>query len=225
MSVSVEQYNSLVDRIARLEALVQTNWDADFMPARGPIATPQPPQTIAAEDEDEAPLTGALNLLIVPAATHEKALTNCVYFNTGNEADSDTQYLAYSRNMYIMKAVYDPTLPVGRIAVGLFNRLNASLPMNMIRNFFKMGVEGASPSTSLTVKLEKVNRSVDGDDGALPSVEDVHRCLDGLSIGGLRTQHNEIFVVTKANGAVYKATVRDATAGIVRAVTEIIVRE
>lgn len=224
VAVSVEQYNSLVDRVAHLEALAQANWDAGFTPARGPIATPRPTQPVKAAGEDETPLTGALNLRIVPMATTEKALTNCVYFNTGNEIDSGAQYLAYTRNMYIMRAVYDPTLPPGTIETGLFTRLNAEMPMNCKRNFFKMGVDGAEPCRSVAVSLARVGRPVDGDDGAPPSIEDIRTCLNGQSIDDTGARRTQIFVVTKPNGVVYKATVNEAIPGILTNATGIVVR-
>lgn len=217
MSVSVEQYNSLVERISRLEALAQTPATANLTTQRI-----QPVEAEAEDEDNEAPITGALNLRVVPMSRTEKALTNCVYFNTGNEVDSGAQYLAHTRNMYIMKAVYDSTLPPGTLETGMFTRLNAELPMNCKRNFFKMGVEGAEPCRSLTVEMTRVGRP---DDGAPPCVEDVHRCLYGQLINDTRTRNTQTFVVTKGVGseAVYKATVREATPGMVTAATDIVV--
>jgi hypothetical protein len=136
MSVSLENYNALVERVARLETLIESKWDTMFTPAKGPIAPPsQPPQ---APQEKTFPGGGNILMRVRPATT-ERADQNCIYFNTGKEEDSTASYFAHTRNMKLVRAVHDPTLEPGTLQANMFTRLNLELEIDKVLDFLKMG--------------------------------------------------------------------------------------
>jgi hypothetical protein len=212
MSVSVEQFNALVERVQRLEG----RWDAGFVPAQGPIAPPRPVQAPQAVEPTPA---GAVSLRVLPMRSTERALSNKVFFNTGNPIHEDIRYLAYSRNMYMLFAEYDPTLAPGTLETNLLNRLNASLPLDEVCHFYKMGgTEDSTPCKVVHVQLTKVHET---DATAGPSVDDIRLALQGHFIEDTRS-YKQAFVVCKENVA-YKATICFSKPGLFTPATEVLI--
>jgi hypothetical protein len=212
MSVSVEQFNALADRVQRLEG----RWDVGFVPAQGPIAPPhvaEPPQAV------EPTPAGAVSLRVLPMRSTERALSNNVFYNTGNPEFTGTRYLAHSRNMYMLLAEYDPTLPPGTLECNVLNRLNASLPLGEVCHFYKMGgTEDSTPCKVVHVQLTKVHET-DATTG--PSVDDIRLALEGHFIEHTRTQ-KQAFVICKENVA-YKATICFSEPGLFTSATEVLI--
>ena len=136
MSVTLEQYNQLVERVARLESLVGANWDTGFTPAKGSIAPPKPEAPLQKEEKFPG---GGNTLMRVTPADHLRVTKNCIYFNTGKKEDSTVTYFAHSKNMKLVHAVYDPALEPGTLQANMYTRLNLELPLGDICDFLKMG--------------------------------------------------------------------------------------
>lgn len=210
--MSVEQFNSLVERVQRLEG----RWDAGFVPAQGPIASPRPVQVHQAVEPTPA---GAVSLRVLPMRSTERALSNNVFYNTGNPEFTGTRYLAHSRNMYMLLAEYDPTLAPGTLETNLLNRLNASLPLGEVCHFYKMdGTEDSTPCKLVHIQLTKVHEA---DVTMGPSVDDIRSALEGHFIEDTRT-HKQAFVVCKDNVA-YKATICFSEPGLFTSATEVLI--
>jgi hypothetical protein len=211
--VSVEQFNALADRVQRLEG----RWDSGFVPAQGPIASPRSIQVPGAPEPTPA---GAISLRVLAMRSTERALSNNVFYNAGNPEFTGTRrYLAHSRNMYMLLAEYDPTLPPGTLEANVLNRLNADLPFGEVSHFYKMGgTEDSTPCKVVHIKLTKIRET---DTTADPSVDDIRVALEGHFIEHTRT-HKQAFVVCKENSP-YKATICFSEPGLFTSATEVLI--
>ncbi len=133
MSVSLEQYNALLERVERLEAAVgSVAWDASFTPVTGGFA--QPTKTSQAEDRPVTPLHGDYELLVTGARTTDRGAENCVFWNPGPLGGSaqvpQECYLIVRKGSgtnKIVLAKFDPTVKEGTVETGMFTRLNCEL--------------------------------------------------------------------------------------------------
>jgi hypothetical protein len=214
MSVSLEQYNTLVDlmtrlveRVTHLETLLDSDWASRFTPAKGPIA---PPSRVEFSKEEEQFAAGGHNLMQVLAATEEGKVKNCIFFNTGKEEDSKVKYFANTKNMKLVKAVYDPELEPGTLRANLLTRLNLDLPLNEVCDFLKM----AGPVACSKVVMRVASMAV-FQVNTIP-VDDIKKYLDGVFVNSNRDN----FVV-RANGA-HAKVLEISGEGIITKDTEIV---
>jgi hypothetical protein len=132
MSVSLEQYNALLERVERLEAAVSATsaWDSSFTPATGEFAQPTKPSQ--AEDRHVTPLLGDYELLVTGARTTDRGAENCVFWNPGPSRGPVPEecYLMIrkaSGTNKLVVAKFDPTVKEGTVEAGMFTRLNCEL--------------------------------------------------------------------------------------------------
>ena len=206
MSVTLEDYRKLAERVERLENFLHS-WESSFTPAKGPIAPPSQP----APPKEEKNFPGGGNTLLeVLAATPESAVKNCIYFNTGKEEDATVKYVAHSKNMKLVKAVYDPELEPGTLRANLLTRLNLDLPLNEVCDFLKM----AEPVACSKVVMRVASMAVFQVNTL--SVDDVKKYLDGVYVNSNRDN----FIV-RANG-VHAKVLEISGEGIITKDTEIV---
>lgn len=223
MSVSIEQFNALLERVARLEAVVSATWDASFTPATGGL--PSPPAIVEATQENvlvQNDLSGCdYALTIRGSSTTEHAKANYARWNpvVGKTSSETLRYLRRVKDdgrESILTVKCDSSVPLNTLEANMFTRLNCELPPGSTVGFKEVDKKSLSVCREVKVLLATIG-GMSSHDTPYPTIGQIKKQLEGIYV-----VPGHGFVVRNEDNATFKACIMSTESGIVNSTSIIL---